>query len=86
MRCLIALLALAALPAVASSSAWTSYLKIEHFTDLVALPDQVWGATAEAGLLRWNPLPHIQNLGVSCYDREYAAGRGRHTSPSGPGS
>ena len=54
MRCLIALLALAALPAVASSSAWTSYLKIEHFTDLVALPDQVWGATAEAGLVRFD--------------------------------
>ena len=30
-------------------------------------------ARAEAGILRWNPLPHIQNLDVSCYDREYAA-------------
>ena len=27
---------------------------------------------AEAEILRWNPLPHIQNLDVSCYDREYA--------------
>jgi hypothetical protein len=29
-------------------------------------------AEAEAGVLRWNPLPHIQNLDLSCYDREYA--------------
>src|ERR1700683_1688397 len=29
-------------------------------------------AAAEAGLLRWNPLPHMENLDVSCYDREYA--------------
>jgi hypothetical protein len=32
------------------------------------------GARAEAGaeVLQWNPLPHLQNLDVSCYDREYA--------------
>ena len=29
-------------------------------------------AEAEAGILRWNPLPHLQNLDLSCYDREYA--------------
>jgi hypothetical protein len=29
-------------------------------------------AEAEAEVLRWNPLPHIQNLDLSCYDREYA--------------
>jgi hypothetical protein len=29
-------------------------------------------AEAEAEVLQWNPLPHIQNLDVSCYDREYA--------------
>ncbi len=29
-------------------------------------------AEAEAEILQWNPLPHIQNLDVSCYDREYA--------------
>jgi Bacterial protein of unknown function (DUF885) len=29
-------------------------------------------AEAEAEILSWNPLPHIQNLDVSCYDREYA--------------
>jgi hypothetical protein len=27
---------------------------------------------AEAEVLQWNPLPHIENLDVSCYDREYA--------------
>jgi Bacterial protein of unknown function (DUF885) len=29
-------------------------------------------AEAEAGFLRWNPLPHLENLDLSCYDREYA--------------
>ncbi|HEY6296656.1 MAG TPA: DUF885 family protein [Streptosporangiaceae bacterium] len=29
-------------------------------------------AEAEAGILQWNPLPHIENLDLSCYDREYA--------------
>ena len=29
-------------------------------------------AEAEAGILQWNPLPHLQNLDLSCYDREYA--------------
>jgi Bacterial protein of unknown function (DUF885) len=29
-------------------------------------------AEAEAGILEWNPLPHIENLDLSCYDREYA--------------
>jgi len=35
-------------------------------------------AEAEAGMLRWNPLPHIQNLDLSCYDREYAPEPQRH--------
>ena len=55
MRSLVALLvvaALAALPLAAGGSAWTSYLKVEDFADVLALPDQVWGATAEAGLVR----------------------------------
>jgi Bacterial protein of unknown function (DUF885) len=34
--------------------------------------EQAARAEAEAEVLRWNPLPHIQNLDVSCYDREYA--------------
>ena len=29
-------------------------------------------AEAEAEVLLWNPLPHIENLDLSCYDREYA--------------
>jgi len=57
-----------------------------HDESHLTAAEQAAHAEAEAGLLRWNPLPHIQNLDVSCYDREYAAGRGRHTSPSGPGS
>src|SRR5579863_6219492 len=36
-------------------------------------------AEAEAEVLRWNPLPHIQNLDVSCYDREYAPEPQRRT-------
>jgi len=34
--------------------------------------EQAARAEAEAETLRWNPLPHIQNLDLSCYDREYA--------------
>ena len=34
--------------------------------------EQAARAEAEAGILQWNPLPHIQNLDLSCYDREYA--------------
>jgi hypothetical protein len=29
-------------------------------------------AEAEVEVLQWNPLPHIQNLDLSCYDRDYA--------------
>jgi len=29
-------------------------------------------AEAEAGFLQWNPLPHLENLDLSCYDREYS--------------
>jgi hypothetical protein len=29
-------------------------------------------AEAEVEVLQWNPLPHIENLDLSCYDREYA--------------
>ena len=34
--------------------------------------EQAARAEAAAGILCWNPLPHIENLDVSCYDREYA--------------
>src|SRR5437762_8699753 len=46
-----------------------------HDESHLTAAEQAAHAEAEAGLLRWNPLPHIQNLDVSCYDREYAAGR-----------
>jgi hypothetical protein len=36
--------------------------------------EQAARAEAEAEILQWNPLPHIQNLDLSCYDREYAPG------------
>jgi Bacterial protein of unknown function (DUF885) len=34
--------------------------------------EQAARAQAGAEILRWNPLPHIENLDLSCYDREYA--------------
>ena len=34
--------------------------------------EQAARAEAEAEVLQWNPLPHIENLDLSCYDREYA--------------
>ena len=34
--------------------------------------EQAARAEAEAEALQWNPLPHIENLDLSCYDREYA--------------
>src|SRR4051812_13604643 len=48
-------------------------------------------AAAEAGVRasfgaveehRWNPLIHLQNLDVSCYDREYAEADVRHAARS----
>jgi len=48
------LLVLATIPALcapASAGAWTTYLETRDFTDLLALSDRVWGATAEAGLI-----------------------------------
>ncbi len=38
---------------------------------LSAFEHGVW-AEAQADILQWNPLPHIENLDLSCYDREYA--------------
>jgi hypothetical protein len=34
--------------------------------------EQAARAEAAARVLQWNPLPHIENLDVCCYDREYA--------------
>jgi hypothetical protein len=43
-----------------------------HDESHLSAAEQGARAEAEASVLRWNPLPHIQNLDVSCYDREYA--------------
>jgi hypothetical protein len=43
-----------------------------HDESHLSAAEQGARAEAEAEVLRWNPLPHIQNLDLSCYDREYA--------------
>ncbi len=54
-----AVLALAALAALAPAPAraaagWESWLYTGYFTDLIATPTEVWCATREGGLLRWD--------------------------------
>src|SRR5438105_6965862 len=39
----------------ADSAAWRTFIRPIEFTDLLAEDGQVWGATAEGGLLRWVP-------------------------------
>jgi hypothetical protein len=48
-----------------------------HDESHLSAAEQAAQAGAEAEVLRWNPLPHIQNLDLSCYDREYAPERQR---------
>ena len=43
-----------------------------HDESHLCAAEQAAHAEAAAGFLQWNPLPHIQNLDLSCYDREYA--------------
>ena len=43
-----------------------------HDESHLCAAEQAARAEAEAEVLQWNPLPHIQNLDLSCYDREYA--------------
>jgi hypothetical protein len=43
-----------------------------HDESHLAAAEQAARAEAEAGILAWNPLPHLENLDLSCYDREYA--------------
>ena len=43
-----------------------------HDESHLSAAEQAARAEAGAGVLQWNPLPHIQNLDLSCYDREYA--------------
>jgi len=44
-----------------------------HDESHISAVEQGARAEGEAEILRWSPLPHIENLDVSCYDREYAA-------------
>jgi hypothetical protein len=48
------------------------YLADRHEERHLSSAEQAARAEAAAGVLHWNPLPHIENLDVSCYDREYA--------------
>jgi hypothetical protein len=43
-----------------------------HDEGHLSAAEQAVFAQAEAEVLQWNPLPHIENLDLSCYDREYA--------------
>jgi hypothetical protein len=43
-----------------------------HDESHLCAAEQAARAEAGAGVLQWNPLPHVQNLDLSCYDREYA--------------
>lgn len=47
-------LALALLPAPGrATGAWTTYMRLQNCNDLIALPDTVWIASREAGLVRY---------------------------------
>jgi len=48
------------------------HLADRHDESHLLAAEQAIRAEAETGILRWNPLPHIENLDLSCYDREYA--------------
>ena len=49
------LLAVASFPAAAAAGAWTTYLRAEIYSDLVARHDTVWCASLDGGLLRYVP-------------------------------
>jgi ligand-binding sensor domain-containing protein len=49
------LLAVVSFPAAAVAGAWTTYLRAEVYSDLVARHDTVWCASLEGGLLRYLP-------------------------------
>jgi hypothetical protein len=49
-----ALACVAAAGPASSQGAWRTYQHPGDFTDLIALPDEVWGATSEGGLLRFD--------------------------------
>jgi hypothetical protein len=43
-----------------------------HDESHLSAAEQGLRADDGAGILQWNPLPHLENLDLSCYDREYA--------------
>lgn len=49
------LLAAASFPATALAGAWTTYLRAEIYSDLVARHDTIWCASLDGGLLRYLP-------------------------------
>jgi len=51
----VLLLAAASFPAVAAAGAWTTYLRAEIYSDLVARHDTIWCASLDGGLLRYLP-------------------------------
>lgn len=56
---LLALVGLAALPRVADAAgAWQTHIRTRDFTDLIVTDDEVWCATGEAGLLRFDRATH----------------------------
>jgi hypothetical protein len=54
------------------SSSPAERLADRHDESHLRAAEQAARAEAGAKVLQWNPLPHIQNLDLSCYDREYA--------------
>lgn len=56
---------------------------------LAATEDGLDATYGIAKMHRWNPIVHLENLDLACYDRSYAPPRSgrpprRSTSPSGP--
>jgi hypothetical protein len=49
------LLAAVSFPATAPAGAWTTYLRAEIYSDLVAQGDTIWCASLDGGLLRYLP-------------------------------
>src|SRR5213592_1941177 len=54
----LAMVALALPGAAAASGAWQTMLHPRDFTDLIVTDDEVWCATADAGLLRYDRVSH----------------------------
>src|SRR5580704_1301220 len=59
-------------PCLIAASSPCERLADRHDESHLSAAEQAARAEAESGVLQWNPLPHLQNLDLSCYDREYA--------------